>query len=76
MAELRLIPRWKQELGRLWSTRLAIAGVVFWSALSGLWIIWPAFVEKIPLWLYAVGGIGMSVALAFARILKQPGADQ
>jgi len=50
-------------------------GIVFWSALSGLWVLWPAFVERLPLWFYAVGGIAMSVALGIARVLKQPGLD-
>lgn len=72
---MRLIDGWKAEATRLWSVRVAIGGVVFWSALSGLWVLWPAFVEKVPLWFYAFGGIGMSVALGVARLLKQPGAE-
>lgn len=64
------------EVKRLWSMRLALAGIVFWSAVSGLWVLWPAFAEVLPLWFYAVGGIGMSVALAVARVLKQKGADK
>jgi len=55
--------------------QVAWFGIVFWSAMAGLWVIWPAFVEKIPLWAYAVGGIAMSVALGVARVLKQPGLD-
>lgn len=73
---LKLIDNWKTEATRLWSMRVAIAGVVFWSALSGLWVLWPAFVEKLPLWFYAVGGIAMSIALGLARLTKQKGAEQ
>lgn len=72
---MRLIDDWRRG-NRLWSIRIAWGGVVFWSALSGLWVLWPAFVEKLPLWFYAIGGVLMSVALAIARVLKQPGADQ
>ena len=73
---MRLIDGWKIQIARLWSVRVAIGGVVFWSALSGLWVLWPAFVEKLPLWFYAIGGVLMSVALAVARLLKQPGTEQ
>jgi hypothetical protein len=71
----RLVPGWRRNLMKWWSTRVAWFGIVFWSALAGLWVIWPAFVERIPLWAYAVGGIAMSVALGVARVLKQPGLD-
>lgn len=47
---VRLIPGWKVKLGKLWSLRVAMFGIVFWSALSGLWVLWPAFVERLPLW--------------------------
>lgn len=72
----RLIDNWRREISRLWSIRVALAGVVFWGALSGLWVLWPAFVDWLPLWFYAVGGVAMSVALAIARMLKQSGAEQ
>lgn len=72
----RLIDNWRRDLGRLWSIRVALAGVVFWGAVSGLWVLWPAFVDWLPLWFYAVGGIAMSIALAVARVLKQPGIEQ
>jgi hypothetical protein len=61
---------------RLWTVRLAIGGAVFWGAVAGLYLVWPAFAGVIPLWFYALGGIVMSIALVVARILKQPGLDQ
>lgn len=73
---MRLIDNFWHCLTRLWSIRVAAAGIVFWGALSGLWAIWPGLVDQIPLWFYAVGGIAMSVALAIARVLKQPGIEQ
>ena len=72
---VRLIDNWRAEIRRLWSIRVAVAGVVFWGAVSALWAMWPAFVDWLPLWAYAVGGVLMSVALALARVLKQPGLD-
>ena len=72
----RLIAGWRREAGRLWTMRIAIGGAAFWAALSGLWALWPAFVEKLPLWFYAIGGILMSVVLGVARLMKQPGADE
>ena len=72
---VRLVDNLRVILKRAWSIRVAMAGVVFWSALAGLWALWPAFVDWLPLWAYAVGGVLMSVALALARVLKQPGLD-
>jgi len=62
-------------LTRWWSTRIAFVGVVFWSAVIGLYLVWPAFADAIPLKFYAIGGIVMSIALGVARVLKLPGLD-
>jgi hypothetical protein len=75
-APVRLIDNWKARFSKLWSIRIAIGGIVFWGALSGLWVLWPAFVDWLPLWFYAIGGVLMSIALAFARVLKQPGVSE
>lgn len=72
---MQLVENLRAILKRAWSIRVAAFGVVFWGALSGLWVLWPAFVDWLPLWAYAVGGVLMSVALAVARVLKQPGLD-
>jgi hypothetical protein len=55
---------------------VAIGGVIFWAAVAGLYLVWPAFAGVIPLWFYAVGGVLMSIALGVARLFKQPGLDQ
>lgn len=73
---MQLIPNLRKKIFRLHSLRVAFGGLVFWSAVSGLYLVWPAFAGAIPLWFYAVGGIVMSIALALARVLKQPGLDQ
>lgn len=73
---MRLIDNARRLFFRLWSVRVAALGIVFWGAVTGLWAIWPAFVDWLPLWFYAVGGVVMSVAIAVARVLKQPGIEQ
>lgn len=72
----KLIPDWKSKAPKLWSMRVALLGGIFWSALGGLWVLWPAFAAVLPLPLYVAAGIAMSVALGVARLLKQPGLDQ
>lgn len=72
---VRLVDNLRVILKRAWSIRVAMAGVVFWGVVSALWAMWPAFVDWLPLWAYAVGGALMSVALAVARVLKQPGLE-
>jgi len=76
VAPVRLIDDWRAKIGKLWSVKVAIGGIIFWGALSGLWAIWPAFVDWLPLWFYALGGVVMSVALAVARVIKQPGVSE
>jgi hypothetical protein len=66
---------WKKLLIHAHSIHIAIGGVIFWGAISGIWVLWPAFVDQVPLWAYAAGGVLMSVALAVARVLKQPGVE-
>lgn len=72
--KMKLIDDAWSEFKRVWSIRVALIGVAFWSAVAGLIMVWPAFIEVIPLWGYALGGIVLSVAFGVARFLKQPGA--
>jgi len=60
---------------RLWSVRIAIGGGLFWSAIGGLIMVWPALVDKIPTIAYVLGGVVLSAAFGLARVLKQPGAE-
>jgi hypothetical protein len=73
---VRLIDDWRLISTKAWSARVAISGAMFWGAVAGLYLVWPAFADVLPLWFYAIGGVLMSIALVFARILKQPGLDQ
>jgi hypothetical protein len=49
VAPVRLIDNWQTILKRALSVWVAYAGIVFWGVVTGLWAIWPAFVEKLPL---------------------------
>jgi hypothetical protein len=71
-----LIDDWRAEIMRLWSMRVAMAGVAFWSALGGLWVLWPALIDVLPLGFYIGAGLAIAVAVGIARVLKQPGLDQ
>jgi hypothetical protein len=70
-----LIDNWHRKIWRLHTMRVAIFGAAFWSGVSGLSAVWPAFADKIPLWAYGVGGVVLSAALGVARVLKQPGLE-
>lgn len=72
---MRLIDDWRTAVGRLWSMRLAIGSAVLWSAVGGLLLVWPALADKVPLWVYVLGGLVLSVLFGVARLLKQPGTE-
>lgn len=72
--KLRLIDDWKKA-HRFASVQFALGGVLFWSALGGLWVLWPVFAERIPIALYVVGGLVLSCAVGVGRFLKRAGAD-
>lgn len=70
-----LIDNWKKA-HRFASVQLAALGVLFWSALGGLWLMWPVFADRIPIPFYVGGGLVLSVAMGIGRYLKRPGAGQ
>jgi len=45
---VRWIDNVRPVLKKAWSIWVAWAGIVFWGVVSGLWILWPAFVERLP----------------------------
>lgn len=67
---MRLIDQW-QKAHRLFSVQVAIIGVLFWSALGGLWIMWPVFAERLPIEVYIGGGLALSAAVGIGRYIKQ-----
>jgi hypothetical protein len=66
-----LIDEWRAVALRLWSIRLAL----FWGAICGLCAVWSAFVDIMPLWVFASGSVLMFASIAGARVLKQPGTE-
>lgn len=68
---VRLIPRWRTELTRLWSIRVGL----FFGALNGAMLGLAAFVYVIPpVWFLVLNTVGWAVLIG-ARLLKQPGAE-
>lgn len=64
---IKMIPRWKSELTRLWSIRLQL----FQAAVSGLYLAWPAFQDLIPAVPYACAMIVLSLSSVVLRVVKQ-----
>lgn len=73
--KLSLIDNWKKA-HRFGSVQFALVSTLFWSALGGLWLLWPVFAERIPVPVYVIGGIVLSMAMGVARYLKRPGAGR
>jgi hypothetical protein len=69
--KIRLIPRWRTELTRLWSMRVAY----FWMAMGAVAALWMGLAGSIPTPIFF--GVGFLVIFSFsvARFLKQPGTD-
>ena len=70
--ELRLIEDARKAFFKLWSIRIAL----FWGAVCGLYAAWSAFSESIPAPIFAVLSMIMCMAIAGARVTKQPGLDE
>ncbi len=59
-----------------WSwPRHAVFAALFWGAVAGLILVWPAIMLVVPLWLAVSGAIGLSAAFALAKYLKRPGTE-
>jgi hypothetical protein len=67
---MRLIDHW-QKAHRLFSVQVAVIGVVFWSALGGLWIMWPVFAERLPIPVYIGVGLLLSSVVGIGRYVHQ-----
>jgi hypothetical protein len=66
-----LIPDWRSVLLTAWTIRVAVFWICVWSLIS----IWLAFINVLPLWVWAPIGFVMSFSFGLARLLKQPGTD-
>jgi len=72
--KLVLIDNWKKA-HHFASVQFALGGVLFWSAIGGLWALWPIFAERIPVPFYVAGGLLLSAAVGIGRYFKRPGAE-
>lgn len=68
---MKLVNTWRNQS---WSVH-AIMASIFWGAIGGLILVWPALMTVIPLWAFIAGGVVLSAALAAAKFLHRPGAD-
>ncbi len=65
---MRMIPNWRTELHRLWSSRLAI----YLGVLNGLALGIAALVDWLNPWLFIGLNVLTYAAIAVLRIIKQP----
>jgi hypothetical protein len=63
-----LDPDWKVA-HKLWSVRVAL----FWAAMSGLWVAFPAFQGFVSPVQFALLSITFSLIMCIARLTNQPG---
>lgn len=75
MPKLSLIDDFGTIARKAWSIRLALGGAAFWGAVSMLAAMWPGFAGAMPLWAWALIGVGLGAAVAIARVTKQPGLE-
>lgn len=68
---MKIVGRW---LDSSWP-RHAVFASVFWGAVAGLILVWPAIMTVVPLWLAIGGAVVLSAALALAKYLKRPGTE-
>jgi hypothetical protein len=69
---MRLIHDWKRMLVGAWSARIAI----IWAVVSAVYATLPAFSGLIPDGMFAVLSLAFGVAVAVARVTKQPGLTE
>ena len=67
----RLLDDWKTVVVKAWSVRLAL----FWGALSGLYLAWPALSSFMPMQAYVAGSMVIAAAIGVARLTKQAGVS-
>lgn len=68
---MKLIDDWRRKHAQ----RIAIEQAMFWSAVGGAIMIWPALADHVPLGFYVAGGVALSVGNGLAHFLKRPGAE-
>ena len=65
--KLKLIPRWRRELSRLWSIRMAI----FWGCVVALPGLFPVLMDHMDPYIFIAVGTILTAASIAVRLLKQ-----
>ncbi len=68
---MKLISKWQEQS---WSAHAVMASL-FWGAVAGMILVWPALMNVVPLWWFVLGGVLLSASFAAAKFLHRPGAD-
>lgn len=68
---MKLIDGWKSKL---WKSEHFYAAL-FWGAVGGLIMCWPALEKVLSIWAFLIGGVVISAAFAVAKLLHRPGAE-
>jgi hypothetical protein len=66
---VKLIPDWHRKIWR----HALIA--LFWSAVGGLILAWPALAEHLTIYAYVGGAILLSAAYGIAKVFHRPGTE-
>ena len=66
---MKLVAGWRRILRRAWSVRVALLG----TALSGLYLAWPAFQDTLPPIAFAGVAMALNLAMFILRLMRQPG---
>lgn len=66
-----MIEKWRSQS---WSIHAVLASL-FWGAIGGLLLVWPALMGVLNWPVFVIGGVVLSGALAAAKFFHRPGAE-
>ena len=69
---MQLIPEAKRVARKAWSVRLLALQVFLFGAAEGLFTIWPALADYLPVSVLIWGGIVLGVLTLASRFIMQP----
>lgn len=68
---MQWVNRWR---GAAWWSHAVMASL-FWGAVAGLLLVWPALMNVVTWPVFVAGGVILSAALALAKYLHRPGTE-
>lgn len=68
---MNLVQDWKQILLKAWS----VWGIVFHAIVNAMYLVWPAFQDRIPLPWFVAGSFIICLLLIVLRLMKQDGLN-